>query len=62
MDNRIRKNGAFRMLEKEAPAAIIGAVVCNGGFTIPLVDIYNHPEALAMIDAKAKREGRLHAN
>lgn len=58
----MRKNGAFKMLEKERPAAIIGAVECKDGFTIPMVDIYNHPEALDMIDAQAKRSGRYHTD
>lgn len=58
----MRKNEAFTLLEKEAPTAIIGAVECNNGFTIPLVDIYNHPEALVMIDAQAKRSGRYHTD
>ena len=57
MNELLGKNEAFKLLEKEAPKAIIGAIECKGGVVIPLLDICNHPEALDMIDAQAKKEG-----
>ena len=61
MTSTITKNEAYRMLEREAPEAIIGAIECNGGVVIPIVDIYDHPEALDLIHAQSVKAGRYHS-